>query len=85
MDKSITLIVGQTVQLKRFKDRIAYAGMPSENTYSIVQINSAKFQNTAGWNLFYPKNTTKIIIDGVNIFIEKVTTDAIRLQIGTWE
>jgi hypothetical protein len=85
MDKPITLTVGETVQLKRFKDRIAYGGMPSDNAYSIVQIRTALSSTSAAWNLFYPKSRTRIVIDGVNISVLDVTADAIKLKIGTWE
>jgi len=37
MDNSVLLSVGETYHLKHGKDRIIYAGMPSENVYSIVQ------------------------------------------------
>jgi hypothetical protein len=37
MLESITLSVGQTHHLRRRKDRIIYAGMPSDEAYSIVQ------------------------------------------------
>ena len=40
MANSITLTVGETTALKSFKDHIAYAGMPSENVYSIVQMKN---------------------------------------------
>ena len=37
MDNSIVLSVGDTYHLRSGKDRIVYAGMPSEKVYSIVQ------------------------------------------------
>jgi len=40
MGNSITLTVGETTALKSFKDHIAYAGMPSENVYFIVQMKN---------------------------------------------
>jgi len=80
MGNSITLTVGETTALKSFKDRIAYTGMPSENVYSIVQMNSV-----GAWNLFFPKSRTEIIIDKVNILVENVTADVIQLRIGTWQ
>ena len=44
MDKTITLAIGERFHLKRGKDRIAYAGMPSEDVYSIVQIKASGYQ-----------------------------------------
>ena len=37
MLESITLAVGQTYHLRRGKDHITYAGMVSENVFSIAQ------------------------------------------------
>ena len=34
------------------------------------------------WNLFYPREQSRIRIDGVNILVEKVTPDEIRLRVG---
>ncbi|GAI33241.1 unnamed protein product, partial [marine sediment metagenome] len=33
------------------------------------------------WNLFYPKEQSKIRIDGVNILVDNVTPDEIRLRV----
>jgi len=43
MDKSVTLSVGDTLHLRTGKDRIVYAGMPSETVYSIVQRKWSSF------------------------------------------
>ena len=80
MDKSVLLSVGETYHLRSGKDRIVYAGMPSEDVYSIVQRKASGYQGFA-WNLFYPRRKSEIIIDGVNILVENVTPDEIRLQI----
>ena len=37
------------------------------------------------WNLFYPKSKTSITIDEVNILVENVTADEIRLRIAGGE
>lgn len=81
MDKSVLLSVGETYHLRSGKDRIVYAGMPSEDVYSIVQRKASGYQGFA-WNLFYPKRKSEIIIDGVNILVENVTEDEIRLRVG---
>lgn len=80
MDKSVSLSVGETYHLRSGKDRIVYAGMPSEDVYSIVQRKASGYQGFA-WNLFYPKRKSEIIIDGVNILVENVTADEIRLRL----
>jgi len=80
MSELITLSVGEGFHLRRGKDHIAYAGMPSDNVYSIVQKKQSGYQGFA-WNLFFPKKTQGINIDGVNIFIENVTPDEIRFRV----
>ena len=85
MANSVTLTVGETTALKSFKDHIAYAGMPSENVYSIVQMKNVGAKDALAWNLFLPKSRTEIIIDKVNILVENVTADVIQLRIGMWQ
>ena len=83
MDNSVVLSVGDSFHLKRGKDRIVYAGMPSDNVYSIVQRkwNFAPYAAWGyAWNLYYPKRKSEITIDGVNIYVENVTPDEIRLR-----
>jgi len=84
MGNPIGLSVGDSFHLKSGKDHIIYAGMPSDSVYSIVQKKTSGYQGYS-WNLFYPKNKTAITIDGVNILVENVTTDEIRLQIAAGE
>jgi len=79
---SIVLSVGDTRKLRFGKDRIIYAGMPSERVYSIVQMKWEFLYRGYSWNLFYPKEQSKIRIDGVNILVENVTPDEIRLRVG---
>ena len=81
MVEPVTLAVGEDFHLRRGKDHIAYGGMPSENIYSIVQKKANGYQGYA-WNLFFPKRKQEITIDGVDIFVENVTPDEIRLRIG---
>jgi hypothetical protein len=78
---SVVLAVGDDVHLRRGKDHILYAGMPSEEVYSIVQKKSDGYRGYS-WNLFFPKRRQDITIDGVNIFVENVTPEEIRLRIG---
>jgi len=81
MVEPIVLAVGGSVHLRRGKDHILYAGMPSENVYSIVQKKTFGYRGYA-WNLYFPKKRQEITIDGVSIFVENVTPDEIRLRIG---
>jgi len=81
MDNSVVLSVGKDFHLRRGKDHIIYAGMPSDTVYSIAQRKANGYQGYA-WNLFYPKRKSEIEIDGVNIFVENVTPDEIRLRVG---
>lgn len=84
MSRSVTLSVGEAWHLGSGRDRIVYAGMPSEGVYSIVQIRR-KFMPYAvwgyAWNLFFPKGQKSMLIDGVNITVESVSPTEVRLQV----
>jgi len=82
MDKSVVLSVGDVFHLKRGKGHIAYAGMPSENVFSIVQIKNAYFNNALAWNLCFPGRKSEITIDRVNLIVENVSPEEIGLHIG---
>lgn len=77
--KSVVLPVGERFHLKRGKDNIIYAGMPSEGVYSIVQIKGSGYQGFS-WNLYYPRSRQDITIDGVSVFVERVTPEEIELR-----
>jgi len=81
MDRSLVLSVGDRYHLRFGKDRIVYAGMPSEKVFSIVQMKWEFFYRGYAWNLFYPTEQSKIRIDGVNILVDHVTPDEIRLRV----
>ena len=81
MVEAIVLSVGESVHLRRGKDHIIYAGMPSDNVYSIVQKKAHGYQGYS-WNLFFPKRQQEITIDAVKVFVEDVTPEEIRLRIG---
>ena len=81
MDNTVTLSVGDTFHLRSGKDRIVYAGMPSDRVYSIVQKKWEFFYRGYSWNLFYPKGQSSIRIDGVNIEVESVNPDKITLRL----
>jgi hypothetical protein len=71
---------GHTHQLNFGKDRIVYAGMPPEKVYSIVQLKWECFYRGYAWNLFFPENQNRIRIDKVNLIVESVTPEEIRLR-----
>ena len=80
MNRTIVSTVGDTYQLRLGKDRISYAGMPSEKVFSIVQKKWEFLYRGYSWNLFFPKEQNKIRIDGVNLIVESVTPEEIRLR-----
>ena len=80
MGKGVVLGIGEQFHLKRGKDNIIYAGMPSEEIYSVIQRKSNGYQGYA-WNLFYQKNRREITIDGVRLYIERVTPDEIAIRL----
>ena len=80
MDRSTVLAVGESYHLRMGKDRITYAGMPSEDVYSIVQRKTSGYQGFA-WNLFYSRRKTDINIDGVDIIVESVSPEEIMFRI----
>jgi hypothetical protein len=82
MLEPIALSVGQTHHLRHGKDRIIYAGMPSEDTFSIVQLKNAAMSNAMSWNLFFSKRQRNVTVDEVQIDIENVTPEEIRLRVG---
>ncbi len=81
MNNSVVLSIGDNYHLRFGKDRIVYAGMLSENVFSIVQMKWEFFYRGYSWNLYFPKDQSKIRIDGVNILVDSVTPEEIRLQV----
>jgi len=77
---TVVLAVGQGYHLKMGKDRIVYAGMPSDKIFSIVQ-RKWQFYRGYAWNLFFPKEQTELTIDGVGLVVESVTPQEIRLRV----
>jgi hypothetical protein len=78
--KTVVLDTGTDFHLRRGKDHIMYAGMPSEEVYSLVQRKAYGYQGYA-WNLFYPKRKRDISVDGVRLYVERVTPEEIELRI----
>lgn len=81
MNNTVVLSVGDIHHLRLGKDRAVYAGMPNENVFSFVQIKWEFLYRGYSWNLYFPKNQSTIRIDGVNILIESVTPEEIRLRV----
>ena len=81
MAQTAVLSVGDRFHLGWGKDRIVYAGMPSEKTYSIIVKKWEFMYRGYAWNLFYPKEQARITIDGVDISVESVTPQEIRLRV----
>ena len=81
MNNSVVLSVGDKYKLGLGKDRIVYAGMPSERMFSIVQMKWEFFYRGYSWNLFFPVGQTTIRIDDVNILVDSVTPEEIRLRV----
>jgi hypothetical protein len=80
MDRTVVLSVGDMHKLGLGKDRIIYAGMPSEDVFSMVQVKWEFFYRGYSWNLYFAKNRSEIRIDGVNIPVENVTPNEIRFR-----
>ena len=81
MENPVVLSVGDTHHLRLGKDRIVYAGMPNENVFSFVQMKWEFFYRGYSWNLYFPKGQSTIRIDGVNILVDSVTPEEIRLRV----
>ena len=81
MNNSVVLSVGDIYHLRSGKDRIVYAGMTSENVFSIVQKKWEFFYRGYSWNLYFQKGQSSIRIDGVNMLVDSVTPEEIRLQV----
>ena len=81
MNNTIVLSIGDSFHLRLGKDRIVYAGMTSENVYSIVQMKWEFLYRGCSWNLYFPKGQSTIRIDGVNILVDSVTPEEIKLRV----
>ena len=78
---AVVLAVGEVHHLKSGKYRIVYAGMPSDKVFSIVQRKWEFFYRGYAWNLFFPKEQTELVIDGVRLTVESVSPQEIRLRV----
>ena len=85
MNRSVVLSVGDSIRLGKGKDQITYAGMPSENVFSIVQRKREILPfgwSGQAWNLFFSSKQTTIRIDGIEIIAEEITQEKLRLQMS---
>lgn len=80
MNGSVTLAVGDIHHLRSGKDRIVYAGMPSEGVFSIAQLKWEFFYRGFAWNLYFPKEQRRIRVDGVNLVVDSVSPEEITLR-----
>lgn len=80
MERTIALSVGDDYHLGTGKHRIVYAGMPSEDVFSIAVRRWAFVYQGYAWNLFFPKDSREIRIDGINLIVESVGADKIVLR-----
>lgn len=80
MNGSVTLAVGDIHHLRSGKDRIVYAGMPSEGVFSIAQLKWEFFYRGFAWNLYFPKDQRRIRVDGVNLVVDSVSPEEITLR-----
>ncbi len=78
---TVVLTVGDSFHLKVGRDRIVYAGMPSEKVFSIVLRKWEFFYRGYAWNLFFPEGQTELVIDGVRLSVESVSPQEIRLRV----
>jgi hypothetical protein len=78
---TVTLSVGEIHHLKTGKDRILYAGMPSENVYSIIQKKAEGYQGF-GWNLYFNRKQSEITVDGIKLYVEHVDPEKITFRKG---
>ncbi len=81
MNSTVVLSVGDSYHLGTGKDRIVYAGMPSDKVYSIVQKKWEFFYRGYSWNLFFPREQSEIRVDGINLLVEKVDPQQIVLRV----
>ena len=81
MSNSVVLNVGDSYHLRMGKDTIVYGGMPSDKSYSIIRKKWEFFYRGYSWNLYFPREQSKIRIDGINIMVENVTPEEIRLRV----
>jgi hypothetical protein len=80
MSRSAVLSVGDSTGLGFGRGSVRYAGMPSDKVFSIVQSKVEFIYRGYAWNLFFPHDQGRIRINGVNIDVEHVTPEEIRIS-----
>lgn len=80
MDNPVVLKVGEDHRVSGLlQGCIAYAGMPSQNTFSIV--HKREVGGNYAYNLFFPTDKQDISIGPVKIYVHKVSTEEIQFSI----
>ncbi len=80
MSEVVELYVGEDHRVAGLlQGHITYAGMLSEQVYSIVHKREVKPEYA--YNLFYPVNSREISLAGVKVHVEAVDADRIRFRI----
>jgi hypothetical protein len=80
MSDVVSLYVGDDHRVPGLlQGRIAYAGMPSPDSFSIV--HKRDIGANYAYNLFYAIDARDITIGGVKVHVESVTPDKITLQV----
>ena len=75
-----SLPVGGSFHLRTGKDWIYYAGLVSEDVFSMVQLKQKGYQGY-GWNLYFPVKSQDLIIDGVGIHVIRATATDIEFRV----
>lgn len=80
MGNVVSLYVGDDYRVPGLlQGRIAYAGMPSPGSFSLV--HKRDVGANYAYNLFYSVDARDITVAGVQVHVESVTPDMITLQV----
>lgn len=80
MSSAVSLYVGDDYRVPgSLQGRIAYAGMPSPNAYSLV--HKREVGANYAYNLFYSVESRDISVAGVQIHVDSVTPEMIVLRV----
>jgi len=82
MARLAVLTVGDSTSLGFFRGRITYAGVPNDQTFSLGLRRWDFCHMVYGCNLYFPADLKQTSIEGVDIQVEEVTPEEIRLRIG---
>ena len=80
---SYTLKINERVKMKTGwfrKDELIYAGMPNEQTYSMV-ITWSSSHNSMAYSLFIPVGQKEIDHEYITILVKRVTPTSVDLEL----